>query len=359
VRIIYLLLIVGSLFFNGCESVSKYGHGGFSDGSSKSGLNNGGYNTPQKDLNGTTVYFSTNKGGYKGGVDELIARDINNSKESIYLAMYDFTNIKIEKAIESAYDRGVSVNIITDDDKYENTDENLYDELEEHGIEVHTDANFGKGLMHNKILVIDDKIFWGGSANYTYHSFYTNYENIIRVVEPNVVDEYQQQVIELLNEEETPGTYNGGGYELYFSPEDDFEHKRLISLIDEADSSIYFMAFAYNDKDLKDAMLRAKDRGVEIHGLFDKGQTNGFQKKWTQYHNLKDAGIDVKLLGDYNHKLHNKVIVVDGKVTLTGSFNFTANANNKNNENSIILHSKDIAQKYISKFKEIYPKAVD
>lgn len=302
------------------------------------------------------VYFSKTEDSQSSRVDKLIISDIKSAKDTIYLAMYNFNNEDIEEAIIDAYNRGVAVKIVTDDDQHQNTDANLYDELEQVGIDVEDDEGFGRGLMHNKILVIDGNIAWSGSANYTYASFYNNWENFIRFTDKDTIQKYKEQIDELLNKEQLAGSLKQDSLELYFSPEDSFKSARLLKLIDSAKRSINFMVFLINDKDIKDALIRAKNRGVEIHGVFDKKQTS-FQYRYTQYNNLKDANIDVKQIGDSWHKLHNKVIIIDNQIVVTGSYNFSYTSDSKNNENSIVIYDRNIAKKYIDKFNEIYQKA--
>ena len=302
------------------------------------------------------IYFSKTQGVKSDGVDELIINDIKSAKRSIYLAMYNFTNDDIEHALVTASRRGVDVKVVTDDDQHQNVDVNLYDELEQAGIDVEDDEGFGKGLMHNKILVIDSSISWSGSANFTNASFYGNWENFVRCTDKDVVTKYKEQIDELLNKEELAGFLSRDNLELYFSPEDRFKTSKLLKLIDDAKSSINFMVFLINDKDIKDALLRAKNRGLDIHGVFDKEQTS-FQSRYTQYNNLKDANIDVKQIGDRWHKLHNKVIIIDKETVVTGSYNFSYSSDHKNNENSIVMHNQKIAKQYLDKFSEIYKKA--
>ena len=316
-------------------------------------------NKPETDISKKIdVYFSKTQGRKRGGVDELIINDINSAKNSIYLAMYNFTNDEIEAALVNAHKRGIVVKVVTDDDQHENTDVNLYDELEQSGIEVEDDEGFGKGLMHNKILVIDSAISWSGSANFTNASFYGNWENFVRCTDADIVGKYREQIDELLNQEQLSGAFKKDNIELYFSPEDSFKTSKLLKLIGKAKSTINFMVFLINDKDIKDALIRAKNRGVEIRGLFDKKQTS-FQSRYTQYNNLKDANIDVKLIGDSWHKLHNKVIIIDQETIVTGSYNFSYTSDHKNNENSLVITNKKIAKQYTDKFNEIYQKAGD
>jgi len=349
-----LLIALNFIFLVGCEQPSANYYADSTNSTPSSTISTPKIDTSKK----IKIYFSKTKGAKSGGVDEKIISDIKSAKYSIYLAMYEFTNDDIEQALVNAYDKGVDVEVVTDDKQHQNVDVNLYDELEQEGIRVEDDEGFGKGLMHNKILVIDKAISWSGSANFTNASFYGNWENFVRCTDADVVSKYREQIDELLNQEELAGALKKDHLSLYFSPEDKFKSSKLLSLIDSAKSSINFMVFLLNDKDIKDALIRAKNRGVDIHGIFDNKQTS-FQSRYTQYNNLKDANIDVKKVGDSWHKLHNKVMIIDKHIVVTGSYNFSYSSEDKNNENSLVIDNKNIAKQYTDKFEEVYQKATN
>jgi len=140
--------------------------------------------------------------------------------------------------------------------------------------------------------------------------------------------------------------------EIYFSPDSNFE-KRVISLINSAKYSVNFLAFAFTNSKIAEALVLANKRGVIVRGVFDKTQNN--YQKYSKYKYLKDNNLDVKL--DKNRfKLHSKVIIIDEKIVVSGSYNFTKKANNKNDENSIVIFDRDIAKKYLINFNQIYHK---
>jgi phosphatidylserine/phosphatidylglycerophosphate/cardiolipin synthase-like enzyme len=56
--------------------------------------------------------------------------------------------------------------------------------------------------------------------------------------------------------------------------------------------------------------------------------------------------------------MHHKVIIIDDKIVITGSFNFTANANN-NDENVLVIYDKEIAKQYITEFDKIFSDGKD
>ncbi|NPA28148.1 MAG: hypothetical protein GXN91_03770, partial [Epsilonproteobacteria bacterium] len=294
-------------------------------------------------------YFSKISGAYyDGGVDVEIIKDINNSKESLYVAMYDFTNKNIKQALIDAHNRGVEVKVVTDDTTI---DDDVYVELIESGIEVIDDANSSK-LMHNKFLVVDNEILWSGSGNYTVYAFYRNYENYVRVKSKEIAAIYKKEFDYLYTHNNSD--YDGGevkNIEIYFSPDSDFEEK-IVELIKESNKSIEFLAFAFTNYKIAYALVGAKERGVEVKGVMDESQ-NEFQT-YSVYDDLKEEGIDVKLS---DRKLHSKVFIFDDKIVITGSYNFTKSANDENNENSLVIYDSNISKAYIDNFNFIYQRA--
>jgi len=293
-------------------------------------------------------HFSKTSGRYyKGGVDNQIINDIANASSSIDMAMYYLTNRHITKALISAHHRGVKVRVVTDDKKIKAP---RYRELIRANIEVISDFN-PKALMHNKILIIDKHIVWIGSGNFTVYAFYRNHDNFLRIDEKGVAHYYEEKFIKLFNNDTTPmEPYLSKDVEIYFAPDSDIE-KRLLARIHHAKHSIYFLAYAFTNKNIAQALADAHYRGVVVKGVFDKAQDR--YQKYSRYRWLKSKGLSVKY--DQNrYKLHDKIIIIDESVVVTGSYNFTLKANRTNAENIMVIKSKSIAKDYINEFDKIY-----
>jgi len=342
-----IFIFISVLFFIGCGS-----------GTSESGIENLNSNvnintttdTDSKDIK-IKPYFSKNRGSFNGGIDDFIVEKIENAHSSIYLAMYDFTNKKIKNALIEAHDRGVKVEIITDDTKIE---DEIYLDLNSSNITIYND-NYKYGLMHNKFLIIDKNILFSGSANFTYYSFYRNYENVVLIENQDIAKAYLDEFYEIVNKNLVQKSYKFYNIELYFSPEDNFK-KRLINLIQNANKSIYFLVYSFTDSDIAKALIDAKKRGVLVKGVLDK--TWNKNSKYSQYDQLLNASIDIKYDGSY-FKLHDKVMIIDKNITVTGSYNFTNSANYNNNENSLIIYNSNIARHYLDEFNKIYLDATN
>jgi phosphatidylserine/phosphatidylglycerophosphate/cardiolipin synthase-like enzyme len=112
---------------------------------------------------------------------------------------------------------------------------------------------------------------------------------------------------------------------------------RIIQLIDAAKETIYVQAYQLTAQPIAAALQRAHARGVKVFILADKTQTA--QTGSTFVPRLATAGIPVKI--DHRPAIaHCKIIIIDGKTTLTGSYNWTDGAENRNSENLVIIEDQ-------------------
>ena len=118
-----------------------------------------------------------------------------------------------------------------------------------------------------------------------------------------------------------------------------------------AEESIYFLAYSFTSDELSDALVERAKSGVTVIGVFDKDQYHS--NSGTEFDNLHNAGIQVNL--DANPRLmHHKVIIIDQQIVITGSYNFSNNAEHYNDENTLIIHNPDITAQYMAEFQQIY-----
>jgi len=304
---------------------------------------------PSRDIE---AYFSKTKGRYyKGGVDNIITKDISEANSTINMAMYYLTNKNITKALIKAHQRGVEVKIVTDD---KNINSKRYKSLKHYGVVIRDD-NDKKALMHNKILIVDNHIVWIGSGNYTVYSFYRNSENFLKIRDNKIAEYYNKKFMTLYNNLDNISIepYIDRELEIYFSKDSDIE-SRIIELIRASKVEIDIMMFAFTNRDIANELLRAKERGVEVKIVIDRTQ-NRYQRANSIYNYLKLKGIDIEL--DRNRfKLHNKVMIIDSNITIIGSYNYTKKANSINDENILIIKDRELTEKYIGEFKKIKSK---
>lgn len=129
--------------------------------------------------------------------------------------------------------------------------------------------------------------------------------------------------------------------QVYFSPKGGCT-AAIIKNLDLAEQSVLVQAYSFTSRPIAEALVNAHKRGVKVIVLLDKSQRRA---KGSQLDLLVAAGIPVSI--DTKHSIaHNKVMIIDGVTVLTGSFNFTNAAEDKNAENLLVVRDKAIAKKY-------------
>ena len=97
---------------------------------------------------------------------------------------------------------------------------------------------------------------------------------------------------------------------------------QLVAVLDAAKSSIRVQAYSFTAKDIADALIRAQARGVDVVVILDKSQT---RERFSMIDEMKDGGILV-YIDDCCAIAHNKVMIIDERIVVTGSYNFTKSA---------------------------------
>jgi phosphatidylserine/phosphatidylglycerophosphate/cardiolipin synthase-like enzyme len=116
----------------------------------------------------------------------------------------------------------------------------------------------------------------------------------------------------------------------------------IVKEIQGSRSSILVQAYGFTSAPIAKALLEAHKRGVKVHAILDKSNRTD---KYSGADFLCNAGVPVLI--DGAHAIaHNKVMVIDGEIVITGSFNFTKAAEERNAENLLVIRDKDLAEKY-------------
>ena len=145
----------------------------------------------------------------------------------------------------------------------------------------------------------------------------------------------------------TEGMPSTGTIEVFFSPNGGAT-EALVSEIAQADQEILVQAYSFTSKPIAKALLDAKKRGISIIAVLDKSQRT---ERYTAATFLLNAGIPV-LIDDKHSIAHNKIIIIDRSTLITGSFNFTRAAEEKNAENLLIIKgNQKLVDQYFLNFE--------
>jgi len=133
---------------------------------------------------------------------------------------------------------------------------------------------------------------------------------------------------------------------VYFTPSGS-PTAAIIETLDNARGSVHVQAYSFTSGPIAAALKRAHDRGVAVRVILDKSQKS---EKYSSATFLTRAGIAVWI--DGKHAIaHNKVMVVDGRTVITGSFNFTKSAEERNAENLLVINDGRIANRYLANWE--------
>ena len=130
--------------------------------------------------------------------------------------------------------------------------------------------------------------------------------------------------------------------QVFFSPHDGTT-AAIIKEIASAKSEILVQAYSFTSAPIAKSLLDAHKRRIRVEAILDKSQK---QDRYTAATFLSNSGIPVYIDSDHGIA-HNKIMVIDREVVITGSFNFTRAAEERNAENLLIIRSRDLAAKYI------------
>lgn len=139
-----------------------------------------------------------------------------------------------------------------------------------------------------------------------------------------------------------------GTIDTYFSPRGGAT-EAIVKEINSAKSEILVQAYSFTSKPIAKALVDARKRGIEIVAVLDKSQK---REKYTSADFVVHAGIPTYI--DSAHAIaHNKIMILDRSTLITGSFNFTKAAEEKNAENLFILKgNKPLLDRFIRNFEE-------
>lgn len=142
-------------------------------------------------------------------------------------------------------------------------------------------------------------------------------------------------------------TLSNAEYQLCFTPKGECTDL-IAKAIDNAKKSVLVQAYSFTSAPIAKALVNANKRGVSVKVILDKSQfTDKYSSsKFLLNQNIplwKDAKVAIA---------HNKVIIIDDTTVITGSFNFTKAAQEKNAENVMLISHADVAKKYTQNWNE-------
>lgn len=137
-------------------------------------------------------------------------------------------------------------------------------------------------------------------------------------------------------------------YRVCFTPGENCTQE-IVDAINQSQTIIRVQAYSFTSAPIARALIDASKHGVHVEVILDKSQFR--HNKYSSVKFLTHYGIPV-WVDDQPTIAHNKVMIIDNKTVITGSFNFTKAAQNSNTENVIIINDAALAKKYLNNWQD-------
>jgi phosphatidylserine/phosphatidylglycerophosphate/cardiolipin synthase-like enzyme len=137
-------------------------------------------------------------------------------------------------------------------------------------------------------------------------------------------------------------TVHAADIQVFFSPKGGCT-EAIVDNLCKATNTVLVQAYSFTSSPIAKAIVDARKRGVYVQVILDK---SNLKDKYSAADFTLHAGIPTFI--DTKHQIaHNKIIVIDGKTILTGSFNFSKAAEENNAENLLVItHDTELVSKY-------------
>lgn len=301
------------------------------------------------------VYFAPDPPGNGTGPDDVLIQLIASARSTVFCAFYDLELVPVADALIAQHRAGRKVALVSDTTYNRRAAVNRVIDA---GIPVVFDER--NDFMHNKFCVVDGATVWTGSTNITQNCMYRNDNNALVIQSSALAENYTAEFDEMFGAKRfgprspsrTPNPVIKLGefttIENYFAPEDDVQEK-ILEQIRAARREILFMAFAFTSDPIAEAMIDAMREGVQVRGVLEARNVND---RACEDDRLRDAGATVYVDSNPNN-MHNKIIVIDEATVITGSYNFSRNADENNDENILFINDRALALQYTAYFAQL------
>ncbi len=310
-------------------------------------------------------------------LDDTLKSYMDRAVSTLDIAVYNTTSSLLVGAANDAKARGVQVRWIAEGSNSNSGLQNLSSSIPV----LYRENSLGSG-MHNKFVIVDADGGPGahlltGSCNFTNAGLFLDPNNLVIVNDMALARAYRMEFEEMWGgssampnaatsrfgaqkTNNTPHFFNVGGTEVqsWFSPSDGTT-ARIADALHTADESIEFALFAFTSSVLSDALIDMQaEPGVVVRGMIEEEDMN-----MNTFNALLNASIDVRPDGASSF-LHHKYAVVDRAATtsdpivITGSHNWSFNAETNNDENTLIMHSASVADQFYQEWNARWTTAV-
>jgi len=309
---------------------------------------------------------------------------IDRTEKTLLLSLYDLRLSEVAEALLRAKARGVDIRLVYDKGHVPLAEPGVsggpspeYQLLLGAGVPIRLlKGGSSFGIMHHKYAVFDGELLMTGSFNWTRAADDRNFENAVFTKDPAVIDGFTRNWDWMWalgrspdatdqpagdgfgsppSDPLKPVSFAGGKYPRYvFSPQGGVADI-LVDALGRAKRSIDVAMFSFYSQDVADAVIAAAKRGVPVRVVSDASQSRRSQAILS----LSKADVELRLSSgrDGTGVLHHKYMIIDGAFLVSGSYNFSQNAELYNFENDLITAGRGELAAFGGEFAVIWKQA--
>ena len=297
------------------------------------------------------------------GIYTNLYQYINESKSEIILAIHELELIQIANLLKQKAEEGVEVHVLLESKWVHHLENKMaWHILKNSKAKVYLDKQ-NNGLMHNKFVIRDEKFLFTGSVNFTLTGFFYNYNDALIIKNKKLANEYRNYFFQLIGLNNNHKRYQPHivktrevKYKAVFTGQNYSPIKEIVEEISSANHSIHFLIFVFSSGKISRSLSQKALEGHLIQGIFDNNFENeNILRNWKiiPFQNLWKNGAKVKY-DQEKAKLHHKCMLIAPHTVITGSFNYSKNAEKNNNENFLIIQSPKLYEQYDKYFKKLW-----
>jgi hypothetical protein len=326
-----------------------------------------------------SAYFQSQRAGFDAQLAARLVEFIEATERTLDCAIYDLRHPRVVEALARLVANGKQLRIAFDagkthtgglsgDPKPSGTQQ----ALEGAGLGgVATPVyEHGRHLMHNKFLVRDGHAVWTGSANFTTGGLELQDNNCLVMESPELATAYTAVFEGLLHNDHRhapalhdPVAVGDSSFNVSFAPSAGEGIENAIVAALNGARRVRVIAFLISDPGILDALAPfASDQRFDIRGVYDPHGMENVLRYTRQDPSRFWFTHDPRFVAAPSHAfdpsreqnfMHNKVFIVDDRLVLTGSYNFSENAES-NDENMLAIESPALAAAYSAYFDALY-----
>ena len=330
---------------------------------------------------GVRAYFQSRRTGLDGDVIERLVAFIGDTQESLDCAIYDLRHPRVLETLAQVAARGKRLRIVYDgaaertgglsgDPRPGGTQQAIEGAgLGRHATAIHERS---RHLMHDKFLVRDGQAVWTGSANFTAGGLEQQDNNCLAIASPELAAAYAAAFESMLSADHShidgkpvsATAVQVGGARILpaFAPQAGEGIETAIIQALRGAKKVRVLAFLISDPGILVALAPyAQDHAFDIQGVYDphgmqdvlRYTRQGRERFWFLH--------DPRFVAAPSHPfhptgeqdfMHNKVFIIDDRLVITGSYNFSENAE-ANDENLLAIESEALAAEYTAYFDRL------